>query len=116
MEILEMLRTFLYLNLTYLDDYMGQLEGGIASQLTEQEEHSTSGGLGADVHVVRGNATKGVTSTSIVRRSDNPAAQFDRLDLMASERPDDVWWTEVLNPDDDLSGLFGMLCGWVWGC
>ena len=100
-----MLRTFLYLNSTYLDDYIGQLEGGVASEATEREQHSTSGELGTDIQISKAEGQRASTTESTVTRTDNPAARFDRLESIARDRPDDLWWADILNPATDLDRI-----------
>ncbi|MBC3761561.1 DUF6414 family protein [Quadrisphaera oryzae] len=108
-----MLRNFLYLNTATLDGYVSAIEDGLRSEIERESGRSRDRKAGADVKVVTGELGSGTSESNRTRGADTPAARFSRLLAAAADRPEELGWIEVVQPEVDLDevGLGAMLHG-----
>nr|WP_154923792.1 hypothetical protein [Microbacterium testaceum] len=99
-----MLRSFVYLNEDRLDEYIGQVEGGLRqiSRRTATEDHSKAGA--ADLKLVKGDLSTTRGSSQTEELADSGPARFARLLDLVAGHEDDFGWIEVLS-DADLEGI-----------
>jgi hypothetical protein len=98
------LRKFLYLDETSLDDYVSALEDGLR-QKREISSAATSDKSGElNVRVARGGVGAGSSSGESTEYADTPPAKFNRLLELAEANEEDMAWLEI----QDLSQLDGV--------
>lgn len=110
-----MLRRFIYLDTTALDQYVTALEGGRMTQSTTRHMHSGTGAGGVDAKLIKASGEKSREDEESRTLADTDEARFDRLLRAANEDPGDLGWVEVAQPDADFDGI-GLGAMLAWEC
>lgn len=107
-----MLKRFLYLNTTALNDYLSALEGGTRADLTRRHLGAGKGEGSVDLKVVRGGGERRYEDEESLTLTDTPESQFERLVQLAQQDPERSGWVDVLDPDTQLAstGIGAMIC------
>ncbi|WP_149261575.1 hypothetical protein [Actinomadura sp. K4S16] len=93
-----MLRRFLYLDTSALNDYVSGLEGG----LRETYKRLTSGTDHPDRNTNNSSELKELLTEESITMSDTPQARFERLLRLAYVDQEAAEWITVTNPDEDF--------------
>lgn len=98
------LREFLYLDDSKLEQYLSQVEGGLRSASTTSTKSGSSSTGKLDLRVASGElgGTSAVEDTT--SRVDTSGSRFDRLMSLIAGHHDEVGWLEVIS-DADLTGV-----------
>ncbi|MCC3316494.1 DUF6414 family protein [Nocardia africana] len=110
-----MLRRFVYLDVTALDQYIAALEGGLASEIQTRSKLSGGGEAGVDAKVLKATGRRARESEESRKYTDAPEARFDRLVAAADDDPEELGWFEVGEPEQDFkeAGIGAMIS---WEC
>ncbi|MET7770193.1 hypothetical protein [Nocardia sp. NPDC005366] len=102
-----MLRRFVYLDETALDQYIAAVEGGLTA---ETHKRSTRRGTAEGVDVALREGGEDEESRAV---ADTPEARFDRLLKAAAADPEGLAWIDVDEPDADFSKVrTGAMIAW----
>ncbi|MGK8559475.1 DUF6414 family protein [Nocardia gipuzkoensis] len=109
-----MLRRFVYLDETALDQYIAAVEGGLTAEVQRRSTRR-----GAEGGIVEGGAKSPGQRTSEDEESravsDTPEARFDRLLKAAADDPEGLAWVDVTMPESDFpEARTGTMV--VWEC
>jgi len=109
------LRRFIYLDRTALDQYVTALEGGRTTESTTRLVRTGTGAGGFDAKLVSASGEKSREEEESRTLADTDEARFDRLLRAAASQPEVLGWTEVMQPDTDLAGIgLGAMLAWEW--
>ncbi|MGI8697637.1 MAG: DUF6414 family protein [Mycobacteriales bacterium] len=108
-----MLRRFIYLDRTTLDQYVSALEGGRTTESTTRLMHTGTGAGGLDAKLVKASAERSREEEESRTLADTDEARFDRLLRAADAEPEALGWVEVTQPDTDFDGIgLGAMVAW----
>lgn len=108
-----MLRNFVYLNDQALKQYIAALEGGLTTEATTRSVNRGGGRGGMDVKVAQASLEQSHENEETRKYADTREAQFDRLLKAAEQRPEDLAWVEVVQPDADFRDIgVGAMVSW----
>lgn len=108
-----MLRRFIYLDKTALDQYVTALEGGRTIESTTRLMRTGTGAGGFDAKLVSASGEKSREEEESSTRADTDEARFDRLLRAAQAEPEALGWVDVVQPDTDLDGIgLGTMLAW----
>ena len=85
-----MLRRFIYLDRTALDQYVTALEGGRTTGSTTRSTRTGTGSGGIDVKVAKASGEKSREEEESKTVADTDEARFDRLLQAAADEPDSL--------------------------
>ncbi|WP_253790107.1 DUF6414 family protein [Nocardia amikacinitolerans] len=108
-----MLRRFVYLDETALDQYIAAVEGGLTAEIQKRSTSRGAGESGIDVGGPKG--LRQIVSEDEESRAvaDTPEARFDRLLKAAAADPEGLGWVDVSEPDTDFSeARTGVMIAW----
>jgi len=100
-----MLKRFLYLDTTALNDYLSALEGGRRAELARRHLGAGKGEGAIDIKVARGGGERGYEDEESLTLTDTPESQFERLIQLAQQDPELSGWVDVLDPDTELASV-----------
>lgn len=109
------LRRFIYLDRTALDQYVTALESGRTTESTTRLVRTGTGAGGFDAKLVSASGEKSREEEESRTLADTDEARFDRLLRAAASQPEALGWTEVMQPDTDLAGI-GLGAMLAWEC
>lgn len=100
-----MLKHFIYLNESTLENYLSALEDGLRAnaQTTSGESSALKGSIG--VPAVSASGGKDHKTEEVASRSDTASSRFERLLRLAKSDVEASGWVEVLDPDTDFEGI-----------
>lgn len=98
-----MLKRFLYLDTTALNDYLSALEGGRRAELERRRLGVGKGEGSVDISAVGGDGGRRYENEESFKLTDTPEAQFERLIKLAQQDPELSGWVDVLDPDTELA-------------
>lgn len=104
-----MLRNFIYLNEQQLDQYVSQVEDGLRSSLSREEEkgHNLTGTVG--VKGLGGSGGKSAEQTVTQQVSDTGPARFERLLQLIKGNEEQFGWIEVIQQADVEAARVGSI-------
>jgi hypothetical protein len=109
------LRRFIYLDKTALDQYVTALEGGRTTESTTRLMRTGTGAGGFDAKLVSASGERSREEEESRTRADTDEARFDRLLRAAQAGPEALGWVDVVQPDVDLDGI-GLGAMLAWEC
>ena len=113
-----MLRRFLFLNPTAVQQYASMLDGGLGDTTVATNSVQRSTGGGVDARVVSAKHERGRHDEASRTIRDTDEARFDRIVQAGEADPKRVGWIDVMDPATDLGGVgIGALVSWecdIW--
>ncbi len=100
-----MLKDFVYFDEEMVLKFASQLDGGQRARTTEKQSRRRRGGLSISAKGVGVNGSKESGEDRELEITDDPFAAFDRLLKAGEERPDELSWIDVNDPETDLAGV-----------
>lgn len=110
-----MLRRFIYLDRSALDQYVTALEGGRTTESTTRLMSTGTGAGGLDAKLVNASGKVSREEEESRTLADTNEARFDRLLGAAVDEPESLGWVEVTQPDTDFDGI-GLGAMLAWEC
>lgn len=110
-----MLRRFIYLDRTALDQYVTALEGGRTTESTTRLMRTGTGTGGFDAKLISASGEKSQEEEESRTLADTDEARLARLLRAAEAEPEALGWVEVVQPDTDLDGI-GLGAMLAWEC
>ena len=108
-----MLRRFIYLDRTALDQYVTGLEGGRTTGSTTRLKRTGTGSGGFDAKVASASGERSREEEESKTIDDTDEARFSRLLRAAADDPETLGWIEVMQPDTDFDGIgLGAMVDW----
>lgn len=101
----KLLKRFLYLNTSDLNDYISALEGGLRGSGQRRTTTGSSLGGEANLKVAKGNKESKQEEEESYNFSDTEQARFERLLELASADSEKTGWVEALDPDSHLANI-----------
>ncbi|QYM76921.1 hypothetical protein [Leucobacter luti] len=100
-----MLKDFVYFDEGLVLKFAAQLDGGQRTRLTEKKSRRRRGGVTFGTKAAGAEGSRESGEDREVEFTDDPLAAFDRLLAAGSERPDELSWVDVNDPETDLAGV-----------
>lgn len=95
-----MLRRFLYLDQTQLDQYISQVEDGLRSSRSRRDTNTSGRSGGIDAKVAKFNLDGSREGESGTEFADTPTARFERLLRLVEGDEETFGWIDVMQPSD----------------